>query len=511
MTHPDSCDLLVVGGGINGAGIARDAAGRGLSVALCEQGDFAGGTSSASTKLIHGGLRYLEYREFRLVAEALSEREHLLRIAAHISRPMRFVLPHVKGLRPRWMIRLGLWLYDHIGGRISLPHSRAVALNALGTPSGLRPALVHAFEYSDAWVDDARLVILNLRSAQAHGARILARTRLASAERRGGGWHCVLENMLTGEKRVLKARAVVNATGPWVGRVDAFLNPRPKTAPGTLKLVRGSHIVTRRLFAGEHAYMLQNHDRRIVFMIPYEDDYTLIGTTDVEEPDIDKRAHVSPEEEQYLLDAANTYLAQPIAASDIVWRYAGVRPLYGEEVENPSAVSRDYTLLVNDEAGAPCVSVYGGKITTYRRLAESVMEALSPWFTTPRGAWTATETLPGSGFPREQRALELARLWQAHPRFDPRFLERLFARHGLHARAILGDARTPADLGHDWGGGLTQREVDYLVANEWAREPDDILWRRTKCGLHMSEAQRAAFAQAFTAALVDSPREAAYA
>jgi glycerol-3-phosphate dehydrogenase len=500
MTRSSFYDLLVVGGGINGAGVARDAAGRGLSVALCEQNDFAGATSSASTKLIHGGLRYLEYFEFRLVAEALAEREHLLGIAPHIAWPLRFVMPHVKGLRPRWMIRLGLWLYDHIGGRISLPHSESVAMNGLGVPSGLRGDITRGFAYSDAWVDDARLVILNLLSAQELGATILARTRLVGATRSKGAWQCVLENTLTGEQHTLSARAIVNATGPWAAKVDQMLNPNPPAASAHagVKLVRGSHIVVPRLFAGEHAYILQNDDKRIVFMIPYEEDYTLIGTTDVPQADMDHGAQVSPDEASYLLRAVNAYLKKPISADDIVWRYAGVRPLYDDEADNPSAVTRDYTLVLQDEGDIPCVSVYGGKITTYRRLAESVLDKLAHRMTTRRGSWTATQALPGGGFARADRARELRRLQERYAQLDERFLARLFARHGLNAGAILKDAQTHADLGRDFGGGLTQCEVDHLVAHEWAHSADDILWRRTKCGLHMNEQQRADFIASFS-------------
>lgn len=499
---PGHCDLLVIGGGINGAGIARDAAGRGLSVALCEQGDFGGATSSASTKLIHGGLRYLEYYEFRLVAEALREREHLLRIAPHIAWPMRFVMPHVKGLRPRWMIKLGLWLYDHLGGRISLPHSAPVRLNEMATPSGLRSELTHGFAYSDAWVDDARLVILNLQSAQAHGARLLPRTRLAGASRTADGWHCVLEDVATRRQQILKARALVNAAGPWVARLDDALNPqgasrRPRSA---VKLVRGSHIVVPRLFAGEHAYILQNDDRRIVFMIPYEERYTLIGTTDVPESDPDRPVAISPDEERYLLRAANAYLARPIGPGDVVWKYAGLRPLYDDEARNPSAVTRDYTLVLHDEAGLPCVSVYGGKITTYRRLAEAVLDKLAPWLPAERGPWTSTEALPGGRFARKDRAAEITRLQQSYGQLEAGFLARLFARHGLNTYTMLGSARTGADLGRDFGGGLTEREVQYLMAHEWAATPEDVLWRRTKCGLHMTAQQRAAFADWFGAA-----------
>jgi len=493
-SNPDTYDLLIIGGGINGAGVARDASGRGLKVALCEQNDFAGATSSASTKLIHGGLRYLEYYEFRLVAEALAEREHLLNIAPHIAWPLRFVMPHVKGLRPRWMIRLGLWLYDHIGGRISLPHSQAITLEA--SASGLRADITKGFAYSDAWVDDARLVILNLRSAQEHGAEIFARTRLVSAHRDSVSktWQCELEDTESGARQQLSARAIVNSAGPWVAKLDQMLNPAGQgVTHAAVKLVRGSHIVVPRLFQGEHAYILQNDDKRIVFMIPYEHDYTLIGTTDVPQENMDRGATISVEEENYLLRAVNQYLAKPISTPDIVWRYAGVRPLFDDESDNPSAVTRDYTLVLQDSDSIPCVSVYGGKITTYRRLAESVLEKLAPWMHTKRGSWSKEERLPGGQFKRSERALELTALQQQYPQLERQFMSRLFNRHGRNVASILQTAQTPAELGRDFGGGLSQREVEYLVAHEWARQPDDVLWRRTKCGLHMNEQQRSEF------------------
>ncbi|KAF1044517.1 MAG: Aerobic glycerol-3-phosphate dehydrogenase [Herbaspirillum frisingense] len=510
MNQQGLYDILVIGGGINGAGVARDAAGRGLSVALCEQNDFAGATSSASTKLIHGGLRYLEYHEFRLVAEALSEREHLLDIAPHIAWPLRFVMPHVEGLRPRWMIRLGLWLYDHIGGRISLPRSRALRLDRMAQASGLKRDITRGFAYSDAWVDDARLVIFNLLSAQEHGAEIMPRTRLESARRiesQDGGerhWLCTLEDMPTGERRSVRARALVNAAGPWVAQMDRQLNAQDGDGRhAAVKLVRGSHIVVPRLFSGEHAYILQNDDKRIVFMIPYEERYTLIGTTDVPQQNMDKGARISAEEEQYLLRAVNRYLERPIAAQDIVWRYAGVRPLFDDEADNPSAVTRDYTLVLQEQHGLPCVSVYGGKITTYRRLAESVMDKLAPWTRerARRARWTATEALPGARFRRSDRAREVEQLQRKYESLDPRYLTRLFARHGLNSHIVLGGAQTPDGLGRDFGGGLTQREVEYLVMHEWARTADDVLWRRTKCGLHMNEEDRQAFRDWFADAM----------
>jgi glycerol-3-phosphate dehydrogenase len=498
--RPEIYDLLIIGGGINGAGVARDAAGRGLKVALCEQNDFASATSSSSTKLIHGGLRYLEYYAFRLVAEALAEREHLLNIAPHIAWPLRFVMPHVQGLRPRWMIRLGLWLYDHIGGHITLPHSRSITLD--GMSSGLRANITRGFAYSDVWVDDARLVILNVLSAQEHGAAIFARTRLVNAGRSNGLWQCELEDTITGARRNLAAHTMVNTAGPWVAQMDQLLNPgRQGKAHATVRLVRGSHIVVPRLFAGEHAYILQNDDKRITFMIPYEDKFTLIGTTDVPQDNMDQGASISPEEEIYLLRAVNRYLIRMIGKADIVWRYAGVRPLFDDDSGNPSAVTRDYTLALQDADNIPCVSVYGGKITTYRRLAESVLEKLAPWLKTRthRGPWSKEEALPGGNFKRADRAQELVDLQKEYARLNPHFLTRLFDRHGRNAHTILKEAQTPAELGRDFGGGLVQREVDYLVTHEWACQSEDILWRRTKCGLHMSERQRADFADWFNA------------
>ena len=495
-------DLLVIGGGINGAGVARDAAGRGLSVVLCEQGDFAGATSSASTKLIHGGLRYLEYGKFRLVAEALSERERLLDIAPHIARPLRFVMPHVPGLRARWMIRLGLWLYDHIGTRMSLPRSASVHLDRAARPSGLKPDITRGFAYSDAWVDDARLVIFNLMSAQQHGAEILPRTRLVGATRDADGhWLCTLENVHSGQQQQVRTRTIVNAAGPWVAQVERLLNPAaaPARQPAGVKLVRGSHIVVPRLFEGEHAYILQNDDRRIVFMIPYQQRFTLIGTTDVPQAQMEQPAQVSQDEQHYLLRAVNRYLERPIAADDIVWRYAGVRALFDDGASDPSALTRDYTLALDATAGPPCVSVYGGKITTYRRLAESVLDQLAPWLQrrARRARWTAGEALPGARFTRAERAGEVLRLQQKYPRLDPAFLRQLFDRHGTRSYNILREAQLPHELGRDFGGGLCQREVDYLVVQEWAGAADDVLWRRTKCGLHMSPSQREEFGDWF--------------
>ncbi len=493
MNRPaDEYDLLVVGGGINGAGIARDAAGRGLRVALVEQGDFAGATSSASTKLIHGGLRYLEHYEFRLVAEALAEREVLLRIASHIARPLRFVMPQAAGLRPAWMIRTGLWLYDRLGGRTSLPKSCAVRLAPDRYGAGLDPRLARGFAYSDAWVDDARLVILNLRSAQAHGAVLMPRTRFVGAQRLDGAWQASIEPAHGGARRALRARVLVNAAGPWVTTVlDAAGGAE---VPARVQLVKGSHIVVPRVHAGEHALIVQNGDRRIVFMIPYEQHFTLIGTTDVTVASLDEARAIGAKETRYLLDAVNRYLAHPLFTRDIVWSYTGVRPLYDDGSNNPSETTRDYTLTVDDRDGVAQLSVFGGKITTYRRLAESALDKLQPWLRHRRGNWTHGEPLPGA-VPDPAIAADVLRA--RRPTLPQPLLETLFQRHGALTDELLGDARSPADLGRDFGGGLTEREVAWFVEREWAACADDVLWRRTKAGLHMNVAQRAGFARWF--------------
>lgn len=485
-------DLLIVGGGINGAGIARDAAGRGLRVALVEQGDFGGATSSASTKLIHGGLRYLERFEFRLVAEALAERDVLLRIASHIARPLRFVMPQVAGLRPAWRIRSGLWLYDHLGGRTSLPRSHAVRLAPDRYGAGLDPRITRGFAYSDAWVDDARLVILNLRSAQAHGATLMPRTRFVGAQRHDGAWQASVEPAQGGARRALRARVLVNAAGPWVKPVlDACGGARTATQA---QLVKGSHIVVPRIHAGEHALILQNRDRRIVFMIPYEQRFTLIGTTDVVVTSLDEARAISAGESRYLLDAVNRYLARPLAAHDIVWSYAGARALDDDGSRDPSQTTRDYSLVIDERDGIAQLVVFGGKITTYRRLAEAVLDRLRPWLHPRRDNWTHGAPLPGA-VPDAAIAADLLRA--RRPALPRPLLEALFRRHGALADELLGDARSVSDLGRDFGGALTEREVAWCVEHEWAACADDVLWRRTKAGLHMNVAQRAGFAHWF--------------
>ena len=477
-------DLLVIGGGINGAGIARDAAGRGLATMLVERDDLASATSSASSKLIHGGLRYLEQYEFKLVREALAEREILLRVAGHLVWPARFVMPHVPELRPRWMIRLGLFLYDHLARRSLLPGSHAVRLDRPPYASGLKPELRYGFVYSDCRVDDARLVVANAFDARLRGARILTRTECRSAKREGDAWRARLSN---GEEVV--ARAIVNAAGPWVKRV---LNERlGQPSRDLVRLVRGSHILVPKLYDGDHAFILQNDDRRVVFMIPYGDLHTLVGTTDVPQHDAES-AQPSFAEVDYLCRAVNRYLAKPVRPHDVVWRYAGVRPLYDDGSSDPSAVTRDYTLRVDDDAGAtPVLSVFGGKITTYRRLAEHVMERLQPYFPALKPAWTADAPLPGSDFGRQSRITARDAFFGRYPQIPTPTLRAIFRRHGVRADEVVGDGK----LGEDYGAGLSERELRYFVDHEWARTAEDVLWRRTKCGLHMTEAQRQHVAQ----------------
>ena len=476
----NSYDLLVVGGGVNGAGIARDAAGRGLSALLVEKGDLAGATSSSSSKLIHGGLRYLEHYEFRLVAEALAEREVLLRVAAHLVWPARFVMPHVPELRPRWMIRAGLFLYDHLARRASLPGSKAVRLDAPPYNSGLKPQLKHGFIYSDCRVDDARLVVANAMDARARGVRVLTRTECLKAKREAGLWKAKLSN---GEQ--VSAKAIVNAAGPWVKTVlNSHLSQPSRDA---VRLVKGSHIVLPRLYEGEHAFILQNDDRRVVFMIPYGDLHTLVGTTDIPVAGEDALPVADAEEIDYMCRAINRYLARPSRPEDVVWKYSGVRPLYDDGTADPSAVTRDYTLRVDDDAGrAPVLSVFGGKITTYRRLAEQAMDKLAPYFPGLKPAWTHHTPLSGSDFGGVPRIEARDAFFGSHPHIPEATLRPIFRRHGAHAQAVVGDG----DLGEDLGAGLTEREVRYFVEHEWARTAEDVLWRRTKAGLLMSHAQR---------------------
>ncbi len=493
-------DLFVVGGGINGAGIACDAVGRTLKVGLCEMGDFAGATSSASTKLIHGGLRYLEHYEFRLVREALQEREVLLAKAPHLSRPLRFVLPHEPHLRPRWMLRLGLFLYDHLDWHMTLPKSEAVDLQHSRFGAGLKPSFKNGFVYSDGWVDDARLVIANLKSARQMGARIFARHRCVSARRSDDGrlWNIELKGR-DGNAVTLQARGLVNATGPWVKR---FLDEETQVSTSKrVRLIKGSHIIVPRLYEGDHAFILQNSDNRIVFIIPYERDFSAIGTTDIPVEAGDKPV-CTPEETAYLCGIVSHYLARPVTPADVVWTYSGVRPLFDDGDDDPSAVTRDYHLEVDGgpDGAAPLLSVFGGKITTYRRLAEHALRDLAPYYPRMGAPWTAGRALADGDLadaPTFEEAFDrfVEGACSVKPGLPKELVRILAHRHGTGLDDLLQDVRTVADLGRHFGGQLYETEVRYLMSDEWAAEPDDVLWRRTKEGLHMSEAERAAFAR----------------
>ena len=475
-------DLLVIGGGINGTGIARDAAGRGLKVLLCERGDLAEFTSSSSTKLIHGGLRYLEYYEFRLVREALAERERLLRLAPHIIWPLRFVLPHDEGLRPAWMLRVGLFLYDHLARLRTLPGSEMVRLRTSPVGAPLQERLTRGFLYSDCWVEDSRLVVLNAMDAQARGAEIRTRTGVEAARRDGEGWSATLRDGATGRTETVRAKAVVNAAGPWVSEtLGGTLGINSRAA---VRLIKGSHIVVRKLYEGDQAYILQQPDKRIIFAIPYERDFTLIGTTDVPYEAEPGPVAISPEETRYLCDCINRSFAKAVGPEDVVWSYSGVRPLYDDAAANASAVTRDYVLDVADAEGRlPALSVFGGKITTYRRLAEHAIEKLQPYFPGLKPAWTGDVPLPGGSMPGADFEAFLAGLTRAAPFLPAETARRLARAYGTNARRILSSARSLAELGESFDGGLTAAEVDYLVHHEWARTPDDILWRRSKLGL----------------------------
>ena len=489
MSLPSAVDLLIVGGGINGAGIARDAAGRGLSVLLAEAGDLAGATSSASSKLVHGGLRYLELGEFRLVREALAEREVLLGVAPHLVRPTPFVLPHDRTLRPRWMLRLGLLLYDHLGGRRRLPASERIDPRRHPFGGALRGDIAAAFVYADCRVDDARLVVANARDAARRGARILTRTEFLAAERVGAHWRARLRRG-DGTPIAVEARALVNAAGPWAMEIARRCGVALGQA--ALRLVKGSHIVVPRLYQGSHAYILQNTDRRIVFVLPFEDDFTLIGTTELPFEGDPATVASSPDEEAYLCRAVSRWFAAPVAESAIVWRYAGVRPLYEDHARNASAVTRDYVLSLDHQAdAAPVLSVLGGKITTYRRLAEHALERLGAFLPAMRGSWTAGAPLPGGDSPPDVEALR-----RRHPWLAPAVARRLVRSYGSEAAAVLGGARAAADLGEDFGAGLWAREVAWLCREEWAETADDILWRRSKLGLRLAAPARARLAAA---------------
>ncbi|WP_424830797.1 glycerol-3-phosphate dehydrogenase [Ruegeria sp.] len=502
-------DLFIIGGGINGCGIARDAAGRGLTVVLAEMNDLASATSSASTKLFHGGLRYLEYFEFRLVREALIERETLLQAMPHISWPMRFVLPYhadmrfdaetptsrllstvmpwMRGRRPAWLIRLGLFLYDNLGGRKILPGTASLSLRDVPEGAPLQNKFETAYEYSDCWVEDSRLVVLNARDAEARGARIMVQTEVLSAERDGDLWRVTTRDRSSGETRVIKAKMLVNAGGPWVGDI-IHTKIRSNSREG-VRLVRGSHIVTRKLFDHDKCYFFQGEDGRIIFAIPYEQDFTLIGTTDQDHPDPDQRPECTEAEQEYLCAFASRYFERPVTREDIVWTYSGVRPLYDDGASSATAATRDYTLKVDADGGAPVLNVFGGKITTYRRLAESALDKIAKHFPDVPGPWTAGVALPGGDFPVDGVQDLIDRLVSDYGFLDAAWAGRLVRAYGTEARNILVDAKETGDLGEDFGATLTEAELTWLADKEFARTAQDVIWRRNKLGLRLNEDQ----------------------
>lgn len=495
-------DLVIIGGGINGCGIAADAAGRGLKVLLAEKGDLGGATSSASSKLIHGGLRYLEHYEFRLVREALAEREVLLRKAPHIVWPLRFVLPQVPGLRPPWMIRAGLFLYDHLYRRRAIPASRAIDLRRDAAGGPLRPELGSGFAYWDCWVDDARLVVLNARAAADKGAEILTRCRAdgariepaEGAHAEAGRWRVRLQS--DRGPREVTARALVNAAGPWVETVEATLHHSARRNHGGIRLVKGSHLVLPRIAGANDAYLLQSPDRRVVFALPFEDHFTIIGTTDVAYDGDPATVRIDDRETEYLLKLAQDFFKAPLRREDVVWSYSGVRPLYDDRTADPSAVTRDYRLeLTAGPDTPPLLTIIGGKVTTYRRLALEALDRLAPYLPAMSPAWTESAPLPGGDMPDANFDAWLADLQRCLPGFDPAFLHRLARRHGTATLDIIGDARDVSGMGRHFGAGLTEREVLHLRDREWARTADDVLWRRTKVGLHLSPAEREAAAR----------------
>lgn len=502
-------DLFVIGGGINGCGIARDAVGRGLSVGLAEMNDLASATSSASTKLFHGGLRYLEYFEFRLVREALRERETLLRAMPHISWPMRFVLPMssamrfdtetptsrllslvmpwLKGRRPAWLIRFGLFLYDHLGGRKILPGTSSVDLrrDVAGLP--LKGRFRRAYEYSDCWVQDSRLVVLNARDAADRGAAIWTNTKVVKAEPANGIWQITLQDRASGNTRICHAKALVNATGPWVA--DVLNDVLATGSSARIRLVRGSHIVTRRLYDHDRCYFLQGEDGRIIFTIPYEQGFTLIGTTDSDHSDADQSPECSSEEISYLIEFANKYFAMPITHDDIVWTYSGVRPLYDDGASSATAATREYVLKLKEQEGAPLLNVFGGKITTYRKLAEAALAKLGTYFPTASGDWTAGVALPGGDFPVDGVDDLIRKMQERFTFLTEEWATRLARTYGTQCFDLLEKSFRVEDLGQSFGAGITARELDWVIAREWVRCAEDFVWRRTRLGLRLSATQ----------------------
>jgi glycerol-3-phosphate dehydrogenase len=490
-------DLVIIGGGINGVGIANDAAGRGLRVLLCEQGDLASATSSKSSKLIHGGLRYLEYYQFRLVKEALQEREILLKKAPHIIHPLQFILPHNKQLKPVWMLRLGLFLYDHLSKRQQLPSSHRIQLQNHSAGTILQKAFSQGFSYYDCWVDDARLVVLNAMQAKQFGATILTRTRCIAATNTTEAWQITLENTLKHTKSTVHAKALVNATGPWVDRTIQQvlgLNLKPHIIG-----IKGSHIVVPKLYPENYAFILTNSDDRVIFILPYLQAFSLIGTTEVAFNDDPNTAQISSEEIKYLCDAVNCYLQQPVSSHDVIWSFSGIRPLYNanEDVNNnTTSISRDYKLELSVvRNNLPLLSVFGGKITTYRKLAEHALDKLAPFFSTMGLPWTANIPLPGGNIFNHDISAFYSAFCQQYPWLPTQLALRYIQNYGCLAEEFLQQAKSLDDLGKNFGAGLYQSEVDYLIQQEWAQTTEDILWRRTKLGLFLSDQDSALLAQ----------------
>tara|TARA_R110002094_G_scaffold146465_3_gene135745 strand:+ start:3400 stop:4911 length:1512 start_codon:yes stop_codon:yes gene_type:complete len=495
MTDRPKVDLFVIGGGINGAGIARDAAGRGLSVVLCEKDDLAEGTSSRSGKLVHGGLRYLEYYEFRLVREALIEREVLMRNAPHIIWPMRFVLPHSPQDRPAWLVRLGLFLYDNLGGRKKLPGTRTLDLRRDPEGAAIKDKYTKGFEYSDCWVDDARLVVLNAVDAAERGAIILTRSPCTSARREGGTWRVTTVNSVTGIKREFEAKVLVNAAGPWV--TDVVTRVAGSNSARNVRLVKGSHIVVPKFWKGENAYLVQNHDKRVIFINPYERDKALIGTTDIAYEGRPEEVSADDAEIDYLINAVNRYFKEQLTRNDVQSSFSGVRPLFDDGKGNPSAVTRDYVFDLDETGGAPLLNIFGGKITTFRELAERGLHRIEKFFPGMGKDWTDVEPLPGGGIEGADYEAFRNKMKVDFP-WMPRRLQRHYGRlYGSRIALIVGDATALEGLGRHFGGDLYEAEVNYLVANEWAQTAEDILWRRTKHRLHLTNEEQTAFDEWF--------------
>ncbi len=495
MTAIQDVDLFVIGGGINGAGIARDAAGRGLSVVLCEKDDLAQGTSSRSGKLVHGGLRYLEYYEFRLVREALIEREVLMNAAPHIIWPLRFVLPHSPQDRPAWLVRLGLFMYDHLGGRKKLPGTRTLNLRRDPEGAPILDQYKRGFEYSDCWVDDARLVVLNAVDAAERGATVLTRSPAISARRENGGWRVTTKNTLTGETQEFTAKVLVNAAGPWV--TDVLTRVAGSNSTRNVRLVKGSHIITKKFWDGPNCYLVQNHDKRVIFINPYEGDKALIGTTDIPYEGRAEDVTCDESEVEYLLNAVNRYFKEKLTAEDVLETFSGVRPLFDDGQGNPSAVTRDYVFDLDETGGAPLLNIFGGKITTFRELAERGLHQIAKFFPQMKGDWTVSAPLPGGDMTNADYDLFRQTLKTNFP-WMPRELRDYYGRrYGTRTAMIAGEANGLSDLGRHFGGTLYEAEVRYLVAHEWALTAEDVIWRRTKHRLTMTEAEQEAFATWF--------------